>query len=416
MSSESQATTPPAVHWLSVGQLGLSLLATSILWSMAGSVALGGMVALFDPRLIGGDALSLFLLASGLAFIGLLLVPSTYFAFLRLSGRPGILPDLRLSRWLRPSILILLFPLVIFAGYWVYQNINLAWLFLPPLHILAVLLPIWWLLYLGVRHLPTGSPQRAWGVFDSGLVLGPFLILFLEILFFGFFVVAAAIYLSTQPELSTELLNLAQRLTDTAQSPELVLELVRPYLLQPAVIYGVFLFGAVLTPLIEELLKPVGVWLLAGAALTPGAGFAAGLMSGAGFALFESLAYSSSAEEWVFAVVARVGTAVMHITTAGLVGWALAVAWQQRSYLRLVVAYGIAVILHGLWNGVTLLNVGYSLAPEGSESPSFLYSVAGIAPLFLGFMTIAMFVFLLWSNYQLRKSAEKIQADAKSVL
>jgi hypothetical protein len=139
-------------------------------------------------------------------------------------------------------------------------------------------------------------------------------------------------------------------------------------------------------------------------------------MSGAGFALFESLAYSSSAESWAFAVVARVGTAVMHITTAGLVGWALAVAWQQRSYLRLIAAYVIAVIFHGLWNGVTLLNVGYSLVPEGSEEPSFLYSVAGIAPLFLIFLTIAMFIFLLWSNYRLRKSAEKIQLDTKSVL
>ena len=416
MIPEPQASTRPAIHWLSVGQFSLSLLAAAILWSIAGAVALAGLVALYDPTLLGGDALSLFLLAAGLAFIGLLLVPSAYFSFLRLSGRQQTAPQFRISRWLRPSILIALFPLVILAGYWVYQYGGLAWLFLPPLHILAVLLPIWWLLTLGIRGLPGGSSQRSWGVLGSGLVLGPLLIFMLEIMAFMFLVVAGAIYLSMRPDLSQEILNLVPHLSDPTQSPEAVLEMMRPYLLQPAVIFGVFIFGAVLTPMIEELFKPVGVWLLAGAALTPGAGFVAGLLSGAGFALFESLAYTSSAEDWTFAVVARIGTAVMHIMTAGLVGWAMAVAWRTRNYLRLGAAYLVAVLFHGLWNGVALLNVGYSLIPEAPESPSFLYRVAETAPLFLGFMTIAMFVFLLWSNYRLRKSGGKVQPETKSVL
>jgi hypothetical protein len=419
MTSAPQAPDRPAIHWLSVGQFGLSLLATAVFWSMAGSTALAGLVALIDPALLGGgEALSLFLLAAGIAFIGLLLVPSAYFAFLRLIGRRRTIPLFKRPGWLPAGVLIVLFPLVILAGYWVYQNEVLAWLFLPALHVLAVLLPIWWLATVGTHGLPSGSPQRAWGVLGSGLALGPFLIFMLEMMAFLFLAVAGAIYLSMRPDLSQELLNLVPRLSDSTQSPEAVLEVMRPYLLQPAVVLGVFIFGAVLTPLIEELLKPVGVWLLAltGAGLTPGAGFAAGLLSGAGFALFESLAYTSNAEDWTFAVVARIGTAVMHIMTTGLVGWAIAVAWRQRQYLRLVGAYLAAVLLHGLWNGIALLNVGYTLAPEALDTASILFHVASTAPLFLGFLTITMFILLLWSNYQLRKSAEKIQPEPKSVL
>ena len=416
MTSEPQASVRPAIHWMSVGQFSLSLFAAAMLWSMAGSVALAGLVALYYPSLLASDTTSLFLLAAGLAFIGLLLIPSAYFAFLRLSGRPRILDQFRISRWLRPSILIVLFPLVLLAGYWVYQNADLVWLLLPPLHILAVLLPIWWLVYLGMRGLPTGSPQRAWGVLGSGLVLGPFLILLVEIMVFVFFVVAAAFYLSTRPDFSEEILNLVQRLTEVSQTPGLVLEMVRPYLLQPVVVVGVLIFGAVLVPMIEEFIKPVGVWLLAGAALTPAGGFVAGLLSGAGFALFESLAYTSSAEDWAFAVVVRIGTAVMHIMTAGIVGWALAVAWRQGSYLRLGLAYLAAVLLHGLWNGITLLGVGYSLIPEAPEASSFFYNLAGVAPIALSFMTLAMFIFLLWSNYRLRKNGRVMQQEPKSVL
>ena len=169
-------------------------------------------MGLYQPALFAGDITSLFLLAAGLAFIGFLLVPSAYFAFLRLSGRQHRLPVFRESRWLRPTILIFTFPLVLLAGYWVYQNADLDWLLLPPLHILAVLLPIWWLVYLGMRGLPRGSHQRAWGVFGSGLVLAPLLILALEILVFVFFVVVAGFYLVTRPDISRDILNLVHGL------------------------------------------------------------------------------------------------------------------------------------------------------------------------------------------------------------
>ncbi len=107
--------------------------------------------------------------------------------------------------------------------------------------------------------------------------------------------------------------------------------------------------------MIEEALKPIGVWLLFGRRLTPAAGFAAGALSGAGYALIESLALTSSGEAWSSLVLARTGTSAVHILTAGLTGWALVLAWQKRRFLPLLLAYLCAVMIHGLWNGLTLM-------------------------------------------------------------
>jgi len=416
MTAKPQSSTRPPVHWLSVGQFGLSLLAIALLWSLAGSIALAGLVSLFDPTLLPEYATSLFLMAAGIGFVGMLLLPSVFFSFIRLTGRQSTWPEYRIFRWLRPTVLILFYPLVLVAGAWINQNTDFAWLLLPPIHVLAVLLPIWWLVYLASRGLPKGSPQRAWGVLDSGLVLGPALILVFEVMIFGFFMLLVGVYLFTRPDIEGQLLDLLQSMSQTTPTPDLMLEKLRPFLLQPVVIYAVVILGAVLVPIVEEFLKPIGVWLLAGTGMTPVGGFVAGVLSGAGFALFESLAYTSNAEGWAFAVVARIGTAVMHISTAGLVGWALALTWRQRNFLKLGLAYLAAVLIHGLWNGVTLVGVGVSLFTEVPQQPSFLYSLGGVAPLALIFLTVSLFIFLLWTNFQLRKHIVSLQQTGKSVL
>ena len=111
----------------------------------------------------------------------------------------------------------------------------------------------------------------------------------------------------------------------------------------PAVVASVFVYIAVLVPLIEEILKPIGVWLLAGRKLTPVDGFMAGVLSGAGYALFENLFLSSSGEQWMSVVLARVGTGAVHMFTTSLVGWGLASAWGQGRYLRLALSFALAV-------------------------------------------------------------------------
>src|SRR4030067_2197270 len=100
----------------------------------------------------------------------------------------------------------------------------------------------------------------------------------------------------------------------------------------------------------------LGGWCLGGSRLPPAEGFTAGILCGAGYALVESLILSvDGGEQWVSLVFARIGTAVVHPLTSGLTGWALAYAWRENRYLRLGAAYLGAVLLHGLWNGLTML-------------------------------------------------------------
>ena len=391
-------------NWSSALQFALSALGVVMLWSGALGIYLLALSWRFDQAVPVESATPMFLLATGLFFSGVLLIPSAVLSLLDLFGRGEVA-----RRWEErfhlqyPGWSILALPPALLVGYWISQNQSLAWLLLPPLHVIAVAIPVWWLYYLGRRGLPGGKPQRAWGVFASGLVLGPALILIAELAVLVVFVGIVALYLASDPGLSSELLELAQRLSLGTTSPDEVQRLLTPYLLQPGVAFLALVYGAVLVPLIEELFKPIGVWLLAGRGITPREGFAAGLLSGAGYALFENLAFSSSAQDWAWVVVIRIGTAVMHIFTAGLTGWALASAWRERRYLRLGVAYLTAVTIHGMWNGLTLLAVGAELTPAGAAGTSFVSRLAAITPLALFALALATFLTLLWANNSLRQ-------------
>jgi hypothetical protein len=328
-----------------------------------------------DPTM--SDPLSMFLLSALLFGSGALLLPSIYYGLSRAFGRPTVdtLPWLRRTH---PSLWIFAFPIVLAIGYGVVQLPVLSWIVLPPLHLLAVGIPVGWMLFLAVRELPLGSSQRLWGVFDSGLVLAPALITVLELLAALAFMLPVAIYIAGQPELVGKIMSLAETIQETPPSPDMLLEEFGPYLIRPAVLFGVLIFGAVVVPLIEELIKPIGVWLLAKRRLRPAAGFAAGALSGAGYALFESLALTSGGQEWPALMVARVGTAAVHILTTAITGWALVQAWTQRRYVLLGLSYLTSVAIHGLWNGLTIYSAFTTLA-EMQNLPFEFPTATGLA-------------------------------------
>jgi hypothetical protein len=392
------------VHWPSVGQLALAVLTILLLWSGGSALAIFGLVGLVSHSQAFGDALPMFLMATTSVIGGLLMLPSVYYPLCRLMDRPAvdsqaILRRLRLQWW------ILALPLVVVAGHLVASHPKIAWLGLPVLHPFAIGIPTVWLLYFAIRRLPLGSSQRMWGVFDNGLTLGPFLIFVLESLVGLAFLVALVIYLYTLPGMMEKILQISS-LLEQGRSPEILIEDLRPILVQPVVIFGVFLFGAVAVPMIEEIFKPIGVWLLFGRKLTPAAGFAAGALSGAGYALIESLALTSSGEEWSTLVLARTGTSAVHILTAGLTGWALVLAWQRRRFLQLLLAYLCSVTIHGLWNGLTLMYSFNLLAtlPESSWISGIIRAVGPTAPLVLVFLALGCFVVLVVINQSLRRT------------
>jgi hypothetical protein len=397
-------------HWPSAVQFGGSLIAILILWGVAASIALISLAGIFDVGIADEDITPLFLLAAGVTLCGVLIIPSAWYSLMRLLGR------LRQESYpfSQPAYLfwivfpLLLFPLVVLSGNWVTSNTELSWLLLPPLHTLAIGLPILWLAYMAVRGLSVGSSQRNWGSFGAGITLSPILIMIFEIgavitvLFF------ATVYIITQPNLLNQLELLVHRLSYAPSNLQVIERIITPYLLQPGIIYIIFAFIAVIVPLIEEALKPIGVWLLFKSGLTPAAGFAAGALGGAGYALFENIMFSINADNWILIVTARSGTAAMHIFTGGITGWALATAWYYEKYLQLGLTYLAAVSVHALWNGLTLIGVANQIVPEERLQASVLEGLVNFALVGLAILAFFSFSLIIYCNWILRRQNNQI--------
>ena len=386
-------------------QAGLSLLGSAGLLVLALRFAWRGLSWISKPQIPREDITGSLLLAASLALCGILLLPSAGYALARLAGW---YTERFTWRWKQnPWIILLLlgttFFLLLFIGAVVSKSTALAWIALPFIHILVIGIPVIGVLYLGGHGLPKGSPQRAWGIFATGMTLGPALIFALEIVALLVCVVAGVLIIALSPDQLREISGLVEQLQTPNQSLEKILPVIQPYLKNPFVAFGVLLFMAGIVPLLEEAIKPIGVWLLVKRRLTPVEGFAAGLISGAGFALVESLGYTSdSGQDWTTSVLVRAPTALMHILTCGLTGWGLAKAISLRHFRWLLAGYGGAVAIHGLWNGLTITAAGIVLLYP--DQPAAV-AVAGLALLGMLALFGSVFLLLLLINRRLREQA-----------
>jgi hypothetical protein len=385
-----------AFSWFSLFQMVLSLLGFFVLLIASLLFVLVGFNQ-FSEQLPGlTDPTAILMYAGGVAFTGVMLLPSAGYAFLNLLGRAQQRGgQMKPVRWLPLASLLLftLLPLVLLAGNWVAGRGKIAWFGLPLLHILAVVIPIFWLLAVGLNGLSVGSNQRAWGVFGVGIALSPVLIMSLELALMAGFLVVGILYVSSQPALADEMTNLAFRLRYAANNQEALLRILQPYLTRPEIMTSIFAYIAIFVPLIEETIKPIGVWFLMKRKLAPVDGFVAGLLSGAGYALFENILLSSSDSQWASLVLARIGTGAVHIFTASLVGWALSSAWSQGRYLRLGLSFALAVLIHSAWNGLTLATMGLGIISE--QGSLWVEQGNRLIPLALGLLAF-LCAFMIW--------------------
>jgi RsiW-degrading membrane proteinase PrsW (M82 family) len=397
------------MHLPSALQFALSGLGVMTLASGALALLMLAALLLADASLAPQEIVPTLLNAAGLFLAALLVVPSAAYALLRLLGRRAAAPaDGSLWRRLyRPWLWLALVPVAIGLGYAVQSVPWAALVVLPPLHLLAMSLPVFWMTWLARHRLVDETPQRYWGVLAAGLVLGPLLIMGLEFAAVLALFVAGIAYVATRPALMQAVVAMSRLVqTDRLLTPDEALQMLAPFLSDGGLLFLLFFALSVVTPLVEEALKPIGVWLLAGRRLSPAEGFAAGALSGAGFALFENLTRGVPAEGWAVLVTARIGTALLHVLTSGIVGYALALAWREGRWLRLAAAYLAAVALHGLWNGgVIAASLVVFQGESGIRLPlpdSWLIIGAGLAlALALGF-----FVVLLAGNRSLRPAPD----------
>ena len=129
-----------------------------------------------------------------------------------------------------------------------------------------------------------------------------------------------------------------------------------------------------------------------------------GVLSGAGYALFENLTIFTDEANWLAVVLIRLTTSAMHMLTAGLTGWALANAWQKRRYLRMLAAYSLAVLIHSLWNGSVILIAMTNLLHNISQlrnPPVLPYHLQFSGMIVMAVLIIGSFTLLIASNRKL---------------
>jgi RsiW-degrading membrane proteinase PrsW (M82 family) len=349
---------------------------------------LAGVFVQAWPRLLSNSAVSPetdFLFASGLFFCAGLLVPPLVYSLRRLGEKPVLEAVVRPIRWWQAIVILAAWAVVVFLGGWLQNKVEPSWAVTLFFYLPAVALPVILLIWVALGGLPTGSRQRAWGTFGVGLLAGTGLAFIAELIIYLSLAVIGIVLLVLNPEWMNILSNLQTQLSG-ARDLESIITFLAPYLTNPLVILLAFVVMAVLVPLIEELVKPVAVWLRARRITTPAQGFALGALSGAGFALLEGLmAATNTSEDWSVLIIARAGGSLMHILASGLMGWGIVSAWQEHRTLRLIGAYALSISMHGFWNAmsVSIIYGGLRVYLAGSqpEVVGNLISSAGIVAL-----------------------------------
>ena len=398
------------MHTGSVFQALLSALGLSACAVAAGFMLVSGLLLTGSGQsMLREQSGVLISLAWTMAFLAAAALPSLIYASRRISGQPAEAPG-KANGLRSASVALLIWPLILAAGRALSGSTDLSWMLLPPLQILAVVLPLWWFVEAARERLPSSSRQRSWGVINFSLFVSTPLVILVEIGLFLGGVAGLVLIISGNPEMVQAFENFSQRILNSISNPEALLRIYRPMLAQPVVIFAMLVGLSLIVPLVEELIKPLAVWVLAGRDLTPAEGFTAGALAGAGFALLETLfsLANPSADGWLLLTVGRAGTGLLHISTAAWMGLALAEAWQSGRYLRLGVTYFGVVVAHGLWNAFSVLNGLSEILAGSSGVVQTLYQIGQAAPYGLGLLALGLMLSLLMNNYRLRSEAAQV--------
>jgi hypothetical protein len=111
---------------------------------------------------------------------------------------------------------------------------------------------------------------------------------------------------------------------------------------------------------------------------------------------------SAASDNWIGVAIGRAGTDLLHVLTAGLMGWALVSAWREGKYLQLGLTYFLCAFTHGLWNGLALWMGFSTLLPIRPGNLPFSLRLGIVSPAGLVILAVVMFTVLLRSNRILR--------------
>lgn len=320
----------------------------------------------------------------------------------------------RLARWSMPDfpsskMLILssiAFMIIIPLVYFLYKNPDLlSNSFLKVLlSFITVAIPLWWFVEFGQSRLTKISPQRFWGLINFQLFVGLPIIIVVEVTLFILALILGGAWLATNNVFKPLMMTLQTQLMLDPNDMTTLINQISPLLQQPEVLAGLFFSISIVTPLLEELLKPLALWFFIKQSWTEAEGFSAGLVCGAAFALMESVSaiVTLPQENWTALLIARIGTGLLHTLTTGLTGWGLVSAWKNANFKRLAITYLVSMSLHGLWNFFALL-IGFD-KNLGIFAKSSLTVFSDSAPWILGSLFAVMLAILFIVNRKIRST------------
>lgn len=397
---------PRSADWRSILLVIFGLSGT--LLAISSAIGIFIFMAVNKGVLVAMDSspLASVLTASTLIAIGLLLLPVVWLSVKRLRGLDFAsltLPPLRLWAWVAiPGLWV-----VVIALATLYHNAPGAHWYIPVLHFLSIALPIYLVIRIGLNRIALGSSQRAWGVFGIGMTLSPLLAVLGEVIMIVLGALGIALYLGLNPEKIAGIESLVDGFERAPDLDSLIYQ-AGPLLKNPLTLLAALAFLSFLVPIIEETAKTLGVWLASDRLTSPAQGFALGVLSGAGFALAESLSASLTADDaWAVTLSMRAISGSMHMLASGIAGWGIAYARLEKRYLRLVGMMLLAILLHSAWNAGAVLSVWGGtramLAMPGVDFWGALSAIGGMGLLFvmMGGMVVAFFVI----NGRLRTSS-----------
>jgi hypothetical protein len=400
-------------HWASI--LTLLIFGTSISFLLL-IVTILGISSLIDLINNNGDPVVAMIGAASFGFVIVLLLVCGWFVLQKAMGHeqadhPFILP---FASWHLIPVIGLAFAGILAGGIAAYTEITwLGWLVMPAATILVIVPPIWLIFGYGSRGLEAGPRWRVFASFGIGMTIGPAIMIVLEMItLLGIIAAGIALLAILHPDTLQDVMRLTE-IVQSETNETVLLNTLAPYISNPFMITAGIGYIAVLVPFIEELLKPLAVWLFANKIESPSQGFVMGLVSGAAFALVESLnASADGTMSWPVIVSVRAGTSILHMTATGLVGWGIVSMFKEKRYGRFTAAYFSAVLIHGIWNA-SAAGAGISAVGESIGKPEWLLKFVPALVSGLLVLGVGMLVVLIASNRALRKATISEENDIK---
>lgn len=400
-------------HWASI--LTLLIFGTSIFFLLL-IVTILGISSLIDLINNNGDPVVAMIGAASFGFVIVLLLVCGWFVLQKAMGHeqadhPFIFP---FASWHLIPVIGLAFAGILAGGIAAYTEITwLGWLVMPAATILVIVPPIWLIFGYGSRGLEAGPRWRVFASFGIGMTIGPAIMIVLEMItLLGIIAAGIALLAILNPDTLQDVMRLAE-IVQSETNETVLLNTLAPYISNPFMITAGIGYIAVLVPFIEELLKPLAVWLFANKIESPSQGFVMGLVSGAAFALVESLnASADGTMSWPVIVSVRAGTSILHMTATGLVGWGIVSMFKEKRYGRFTAAYFSAVLIHGIWNA-SAAGAGISAVGESIGKPEWLLKFVPALVSGLLVLGVGMLVVLIASNRALRKATISEENDIK---